>query len=46
MEINFYLYNNLESSQYPFIYKKKKKRRYLNAAETLFSEHENRIVTF
>lgn len=43
MEINFYLYNNLESSQYPFIYKKK---RYLNAAETLFSEHENRIVTF
>lgn len=45
MEINFYLYNNLESSQYPFIYKKKK-RRYLNAAETLFSEHENRIVTF
>lgn len=44
MEINFYLYNNLESSQYPFIYKKK--RRYLNAAETLFSEHENCIVTF
>lgn len=42
MEINFNVYNYLESSQYPFIYKKM----YLNAAETLFSEHENRIVTF